>query len=120
MGEQGLTAVGVAIGTPEYMCPEQLMGEVVDARADLYAAGCVMFECLTGHPVFEAPTLTALVVKHIEEEPKDPRVENPAVPERLSQIILKALAKKKEDRWSSAAEMLAALEGVKAEAEAAA
>jgi serine/threonine-protein kinase len=120
MGEQGLTGVGVAIGTPEYMAPEQLMGEIVDARADLYAAGCVMYECVTGHPVFEAPTLTALVLKHIEETPKDPRLENPAVPERMSQIILKALAKKRDERWSSAAEMLKELEGVRAEAEVAA
>ncbi|MGH7752551.1 MAG: protein kinase domain-containing protein, partial [Gemmatimonadales bacterium] len=63
---KGLTALGTVIGTPEYMAPEQLMGEEIDARADLYAAAAVLFECVTGETPFTAPTVTALMVKHIE------------------------------------------------------
>jgi serine/threonine-protein kinase len=113
MGE-GLTAVGTAIGTPEYMAPEQLMGEELDPRADLYAAGAVLYECVTGQTVFTAPSVMALMVKHLEEQPRDPRTVNPEVPEGLSQIILKALAKKRDERWTSAGEMHRALEEVAA------
>ncbi len=110
---KGLTAAGVAVGTPEYMAPEQLMGEEIDVRADLYAAGAVLFECVTGRPVFTAPTVTALMVKHLEEQPEDPRAVQPDVPPRLAQIILKALAKKRDDRWQTAAQLHAALEEVR-------
>ncbi|HXV86734.1 MAG TPA: protein kinase [Gemmatimonadales bacterium] len=117
---EGLTQAGTALGTPEYMAPEQLMGEVVDPRADLYAAGAVLYECVTGRTVFVAPTLMALLAKHLEEAPEDPRVGNPDVPEGLAQVILKGLAKKRDDRWSSAGEMLRALEQIKVEEPAAA
>ncbi|MSR07139.1 MAG: HAMP domain-containing protein [Gemmatimonadetes bacterium] len=113
---KGLTAAGVAIGTPEYMAPEQLMGEEIDVRADLYAAGAVLFECVTGRPVFIAPTVTALMVKHLEEKPVDPREIQPGVPARLAEIILKALNKEREDRWQTAAAFHEALEGVRVEA----
>jgi serine/threonine-protein kinase len=116
----GLTQAGTALGTPEYMAPEQLMGEAVDPRADLYAAGAVLFECVTGRNVFEAPTLMALMAKHIEQTPEDPRRVNPEVPESLSHVILKALAKKPHERWQSAAEMHRALEEIRTEEPAAA
>ncbi len=112
---KGLTAAGVAIGTPEYMAPEQLMGEELDARADLYSAGAVLYECLTGQLVFNAPTVTALMVKQIEEQPRDPREVVPDIPPALAAIVLKALAKKREARWQSAAEMHAALDAVRVE-----
>jgi serine/threonine-protein kinase len=115
MGEEGLTAVGTAIGTPEYMAPEQLLGEDLDPRADLYAAGAVLFECVTGRNVFFAPNVMALMAKHLEETPQDPRDLTPEVPAALSEIILKALAKKREQRWSSAAELNRALEEVQVE-----
>lgn len=113
MGEEGLTAVGTAIGTPEYMAPEQLLGEDLDPRADLYAAGAVLFECVTGRNVFTAPNVMALMAKHLEEAPDDPRNLNSEVPSSLSHVILKALAKKRDQRWSSAAELLRALEDVR-------
>jgi serine/threonine-protein kinase len=113
MGEEGLTAVGTAIGTPEYMAPEQLLGEDLDPRADLYATGAVLFECVTGRNVFTAPNVMALMAKHLEEAPDDPRNLNPEVPSSLSHVILKALAKKRDQRWSSAAELLRALEDVR-------
>jgi serine/threonine-protein kinase len=113
---KGLTAAGVAIGTPEYMSPEQLMGEELDARADLYSAGAVLYECVTGQSVFTAPTVTALMVKHLEEEPRDPREIVPEIPPALASIILKALAKQREDRWQTAVEMHEALDRVRVEA----
>ncbi len=113
MGEEGLTAVGTTIGTPEYMAPEQLLGEDLDPRADLYATGAVLFECVTGRNVFTAPNVMALMAKHLEETPPDPRNLNPEVPGSLAQVILKALAKKRDQRWSSAAELHRALEEVR-------
>ncbi|MGH7579646.1 MAG: protein kinase domain-containing protein, partial [Gemmatimonadales bacterium] len=109
---QGLTAAGVVVGTPQYMAPEQLFGQTVDGRADLYATGAVLFECVTGRPVFEAPSLVALLARHLEDLPPDPRTLNPQVPESLAIVINRALARKPDDRWQSAAEFLRALEGV--------
>jgi HAMP domain-containing protein len=109
---QGLTAAGVVVGTPQYMAPEQLFGDPVDGRADLYATGAVLFECVTGRPVFEAPSLVALLARHLEDTAPDPRNMNADVPEALSRVILRALARRPDDRWPSAAELLRALEGV--------
>jgi HAMP domain-containing protein len=109
---QGLTAAGVVVGTPQYMAPEQLFGEPVDGRADLYATGAVLFECVTGRPVFEAPSLVALLARHLEDTAPDPRTMNADVPDSLSRVILRALARRPGDRWTSAAELLRALEGV--------
>lgn len=75
------------------MAPEQLPGQDLDPRADLYATGAVLFECVTGRNVFLAPNLMAMMAKHLEEAPEDPRNLNPEVPAALSQVILKALAK---------------------------
>ncbi|MBI1966514.1 MAG: protein kinase, partial [Gemmatimonadetes bacterium] len=91
---KGLTEAGMSIGTPDYMSPEQLSGMELDPRADLYAAGVVLFECVTGRVPFEAETTWALIAKHIEEEPPDPRMLSPEVGEPLARVILKAMAKK--------------------------
>lgn len=115
MGGEGLTAVGTAIGTPEYMAPEQLLGEDLDPRVDLYAAGAVLFECVTGRNVFTAPNVMALMAKHLEEAPEDPQFINPEVPPSLAQVILRALSKKRDQRWGSAADMHRALEDVRTE-----
>jgi eukaryotic-like serine/threonine-protein kinase len=109
---QGLTAAGVVVGTPQYMAPEQLFGEPVDGRADLYATGAVLFECVTGRPVFEAPSLVALLARHLEDTAPDPRSLNAEVPESLARVVLRALARRPDDRWASAADLLRALEGV--------
>jgi HAMP domain-containing protein len=106
---KGLTEAGTSIGTPDYMSPEQLSGVELDARSDLYAAGVVLFECVTGRVPFEAETTWALVAKHLEEEPPDPRSLNAEVPEPLAIVILKAMAKQPADRFQSAAEMHDAL-----------
>ena len=109
---QGLTAAGVVVGTPQYMAPEQLFGEPVDGRADLYSTGAVLFECVTGRPVFEAPSLVALLARHLEDVPEDPRKLNGDIPESLARVILRALARKPQDRWPTASQFLHALEQV--------
>ncbi len=109
---KGLTAVGSVIGTPQYMSPEQLMGSDLDPRSDLYAAGAVIFECLTGRVVFEAPTIAALIIAQVEQNPPDPRTLTPAIPHDLALIVLKALEKTREARWKNAVEFSAALDGV--------
>jgi len=112
VGGGQLTAAGVVVGTPQYMAPEQLFGEPVDGRADIYAAGAVLFECVTGRPVFEAPSLVALLARHLNDTPPDPRAVNGDVPEPLGQAILRALARKPDERWPGAREFLHALEQV--------
>ena len=110
-----LTEPGAMVGTPEYMAPELLLGEDVDARADLYSAGAVLFECVTGRAVFSAPTVAALIVKHVRIEPEDPSDLNSDVPKGLARLILRALAKKREERWPSARAMYDALDALRVE-----
>jgi TolB-like protein/tRNA A-37 threonylcarbamoyl transferase component Bud32 len=106
-----LTTVGIAVGTPQYMAPEQAMAEVnIDARADLYALGVMGYEMLTGHPVFEATTAQAILSAHVLEQPKDVRERRPEVPPILAEALLKCLAKNPADRWQSADDLLAQLE----------
>ncbi|HUC40679.1 MAG TPA: protein kinase [Gemmatimonadales bacterium] len=106
---KGLTEAGTSIGTPDYMSPEQLAGAELDPRSDLYSAGVVLFECLTGRVPFEADTTWALVAKHLEEQPPDPRSLNGEVPPELAAVILRAMAKKPGDRYTTASEMHDAL-----------
>jgi serine/threonine protein kinase len=104
--------MGAIVGTPQYMAPEQLFSEAVDARADLYAVGAVLFECLTGRPVLEEPNPSAMMAHHLRQSPPDPRELNREVPETLARVILKAVATRPEDRWQTAADLLPALEQV--------
>jgi HAMP domain-containing protein len=110
--DKGLTVAGMMIGTPDYMSPEQLMGQPLDGRADLYAVGAVLFECLTGRTVFAEPTVTAVIAAQLQDPPVDPRTLNTEIPEPLALMILKALAKQRNDRFAGAAEMYEALEAV--------
>ncbi|MBA3497669.1 MAG: protein kinase [Gemmatimonadales bacterium] len=107
---EALTAVGVVIGTPQYMAPEQLFGEAVDQRTDLYSAGAVLFECVTGRLVYDLHSLGELATMHLRQAPPDPSTFNPAISRELSSVILRALAHRPADRWQSAAELLHALE----------
>ncbi len=109
---KGLTQEGTSIGTPDYMSPEQLSGMEVGATSDLYAAGVVLFECVTGQLPFEAETTWALVAKRLEEDPPDPRALNGEVPEGLARIIVKAMAKRPADRYQSATQMHDALAAI--------
>src|SRR5690242_9977348 len=110
--DKGLTQEGMSIGTPDYMSPEQLSGMELDARSDLYSAGVVLFECLTRRLPFEADTMYALVAKHLEEHPPDPRTLNPEVPEPLAHVILKAMANEPTDRYQTAEQMHDALAAI--------
>jgi HAMP domain-containing protein len=109
---EGFTQAGTAIGTPEYMAPEQLLGNEVDFRADLYAAGCVLFECLTGRTPFVADSPITLVAKQLEETPPSPATLNGEVPEALAQLILRTLSKDPGLRPQSAAELHDALDAL--------
>ncbi|MEZ5320375.1 MAG: serine/threonine-protein kinase [Vicinamibacterales bacterium] len=103
-----LTLEGVTTGTPGYMAPEIAMGESrVDARADIYAMGCVAYFLLTGTMVFEDPNPMAMALKHVQAAPDPPssRTELP-IPESLELLILACLAKKPDDRPASVREML--------------
>ncbi len=111
---EGMTQAGMAVGTPEYMAPEQLLGHEVDFRADLYAAGAVLFESLTGRTPFVADTPVTLIAKQLEEAPPSPRTLNADVPEALAALVLRALSKSPADRPQSATEMYAALEAIAA------
>jgi TolB-like protein/tRNA A-37 threonylcarbamoyl transferase component Bud32 len=104
-----LTAADMIVGTPHYMSPEQAAGETLDARTDIYSVGAILFEMVTGRPPFEGPTGLAVAMKHRAELPRHPRELNAEVPEEIDRLILKCLAKKKEDRYQSAKELLAAL-----------
>lgn len=108
----GHTQAGMVVGTPEYMAPEQLFGEEIDARADLYAAGVVIYECLTGRLPYEADNAITLISKVIEETPSSPRELQPDVPAPLSDLVMRVLAKDRERRPSSAAELHDLLESL--------
>jgi serine/threonine protein kinase len=103
---RSVTGTGVIIGTPEYMAPEQAEGRDVDHRVDIYALGAILFEMVTGRVPFEGATPLSIVLKHRSEPPADPQDINAQISAGLSQIILKCLAKAKEDRYASAAEVL--------------
>ncbi len=107
-----MTETGMSLGTPHYMSPEQAMGErTLDARTDVYAIGCVLFEMLTGEPPFTGPTAQSIVAKVMTERPALPSASRDTVPEYVEDAVLTALAKLPADRFASAAEFAAALRG---------
>ena len=111
---QALTVEGVVVGTPQYMAPEQVLGAAVDGRADLYATGAVLFECVTGRRLLESSDAMAVVAHHLgpEASTPDPAALNPDIPPPFSRAIVRALARRPEDRWPTATEFLHALEEV--------
>ena len=106
-----LTKTGVVMGTPNYMSPEQVMGRVeVDARADLYACGTILFEMLTGRRPFEGETHNEVVVRIMGDPIPDVTELRPDVPPALVDIVLKALSRERDERLSTADEFIEALE----------
>jgi len=106
-----LTRTGQIIGTPYYMAPEQIKGGGnVDHRSDIYSCGVILYQCLTGKLPFTAPTLQGLIYSILSDEPEDPRVHRPGIPDELVSIVLKAMSKDPAMRYQSAAEMATALE----------
>ena len=107
-----MTETGMSLGTPHYMSPEQAMGERdLDARTDIYALGCVLYEMLTGQPPFTGPTAQAIVAKVITEQPVSPSRLRGTVSEALDDATLIALEKLPADRFPTAAAFAGALTG---------
>jgi eukaryotic-like serine/threonine-protein kinase len=104
---------GFAIfGTPEYMAPEQVSGDAVDGRADVYALGCVLYEMLTGVRAFDGGSNVIVLGKQLKETPPPPRVRAPwrKIPAAIEVVAVRAMAKDRDERFSSAREMRIALE----------
>lgn len=100
-----LAQAGTTVGTPAYMAPEQLLAETADVRSDLYAAGVVLYECLTGRQPFEAKSRPSTIAKVLHDEPRPPAAINHEVPLPLSGLVMCLLSKKPEDRPPSALEL---------------
>jgi tRNA A-37 threonylcarbamoyl transferase component Bud32/tetratricopeptide (TPR) repeat protein len=107
----GLTSLGVALGTPAYMAPEQAVADPhVDHRADLYAWGCLAYECLTGSPPFVGRPTPALLAAHATEAPESILRRRPSLPPALAALVMRTLEKRPADRPQSAGEVLQQLE----------
>lgn len=102
-----LTANGVAVGTVSYMSPEQLLGRRLDERSDLFSMGAVLYEACTGKRAFAPSSESDVIDSVLHRAPRRPSAVNPEVPEELDRIIEKCLAKRTEERYQSAAELLA-------------
>src|SRR6266540_2310111 len=108
-----ITQTSAVVGTAQYIAPEQAQGLEVDGRTDVYALGCCLYEMVTGQVPFSGPTPVAIAYRHVREEPTPPRALNPDVPPPLERVCLKAMAKRPEDRYQTAAEMQRDLERVR-------
>ena len=120
MGRTRHTRQGHAVGTPAYMAPEQLRGEEVDGRADLYALGAVLYELLAGHVAFDADSDYRLMMMQLHDAPPAPGAAIEGLPREFDRIVARAMAKRPADRYADAAAMRAALQSVRAPREPAA
>ena len=107
-----LTMTGIGIGTPEYMSPEQAQGKKVDFRADIYSLGVVLYELLTGRKPFTADTPLAVIIKQTTDALPPPSLFVAGIPKQVEDVLLKAMAKKPEDRYSSMAEFSSQLQAL--------
>jgi eukaryotic-like serine/threonine-protein kinase len=113
-GASQMTEVGSIMGTAQYLSPEQARGAPVTAGSDLYSAGVVLYEMLTGKVPFSGDSAIEIAMKHVNDLPTPPSSLRPEVPRELDQIVLRALAKESEDRYQSAEEFIEDLERVEA------
>jgi len=104
-----MTKTGIAMGTPNYISPEQLKGQNVDARADLFSLGVVMYELLLGKRPFKGENITSLIYSIINHEPEKPSNVNPQIPLLFDHIIGKALKKRPNERYQRATELVSDL-----------
>jgi eukaryotic-like serine/threonine-protein kinase len=109
-----VTQTAAMLGTAQYLSPEQAQGQAVDFRSDLYSLGCCLYEMLTGTVPFRGATPVAIAYRHVREDPAAPRLLNPDIPPSLEAVCLKAMAKRPEDRYQTAAEFRADLERARA------
>ena len=110
VGSERLTETGLALGTPSYMSPEQAAGSrALDARSDLYALGCVLFEMLAGEPPFTGPTAQAIMARHAMDPVPSLHTVRSTIPAALQQVLNKALAKVPADRFATVAQFQRAL-----------
>lgn len=105
------TQIGVSVGTPAYMSPEQAAGDVVDGRTDLFALGCMLYEMLTGEQAFTGPTLQAVIAKRFHHVPPPVTAGRPSVPAGVSRTVERLLERSPDDRFSCGAEVIRALRG---------
>src|ERR671938_654465 len=105
-----MTQTQAVIGTAQYLSPEQARGEQVDARSDLYSTGCLLFELLTGRPPFVGDSPVSVAYQHVREEAAAPSTLDRDIPSEVDAITLKALSKRVDERYQSAAEMRADIE----------
>ncbi len=110
-----LTQVGVTMGTPLYMSPEQVEGNPVDARTDIYSLGITSFQMLVGRPPFEAETPLALAIQHVKKQPPRLTKLRPDLPRELCELVQKMMAKKPIDRFQSPGELLKAVRRIQVE-----
>jgi serine/threonine-protein kinase len=106
MASTAISQTGLVMGTANYVSPEQAMSEPVGPQSDLYSLGVVLYEMLTSKLPFEAETLIGVCMKHVNEPPHPPKKLNPEVSEGMEAIVLKLLAKKPENRYGSAGELV--------------
>ena len=100
-----LTTTSSVLGTAQYLSPEQARGETVDARSDLYSAGCVLYEMVTGVPPFTGESPVAVAYQHVRETPQPPSAVNPQVSRYVDAVIMQAMAKNPDNRYATAGEM---------------
>jgi eukaryotic-like serine/threonine-protein kinase len=100
-----MTQTAAVVGTAQYLSPEQARGETVDSRSDVYSAGCLLYELLTGRPPFVGDSPVAVAYQHVREPAMPPSDHDTDLPPEVDAIVMKALAKRLEDRYQSAAEM---------------
>jgi predicted Ser/Thr protein kinase len=109
---EAMTQAGLIVGTPHYMSPEQVRGDQLDARSDVYSMGVLIYEMLSGRRPFESSSLTGVLTAHITEAPKPPIELRPDLGRELNAIVLRCLAKNPKERYADAGALLAELDRV--------